>query len=224
MPKNVHSLILVAAVAGCASGGAAPAPPAAGPPDRALEAEAVSSTGLGQPLELVFAWRLAEREARFTGRGVARIEGDRARVDLFGPRGESYLSAVLVDRELHLPSGLESVPLPPPDLFWSVLGIFRPPPGVELAVARDEGRTRRLEYRRAGDRWLFRLDAGRLTEAEWTGSSEGRRTVKLEGYHARGVPVKATYRDWPAFVELEMTLGEVREVDGFPNEIWTIGR
>ena len=214
---------MAAAAAGCA--GTAPAGTAApAPADPAVEAAAISSTALRNPVELVFDWRISERETRFTGKGVARIHGNRARVDLFGPRGESYLSAVLVNMELRLPIGLESVPLPPPDLFWSVLGVFRAPAGAELVSTRDERTSRRLEYRSAGDRWQYRLDDGRLTAAEWMGAKEGRRTVQIVGYHARGVPEKATYRDWPAFVELDLTLQEVREVEGFPDDTWTIAR
>lgn len=221
---NIARIVLCTAVAaGCASGGS-PTPESTRPPDRGLEAAALASTGPGQPLQLIFDWNLTERDARFTGKGVARIDGDRARVDLFGPRGESYLSAVLVDRRLELPAGLESVPLPPPDLFWSVLGIFRPPSGGDLVATREEGATRRLDYRRGEDHWTFRLEAGRLTDAEWVGAKDGRRTVQLEGLDPRGVPEKATYRDWPAFVELNLELREVREVDGFPNDIWTISR
>lgn len=223
--RTWKTVVMAAAAAGCSgtapAGTAAPAPV---PADPAVEAAAVSSTALRKPVEIVFDWRISERETRFTGKGVARIAGNRARVDLFGPRGETYLSAVLLDRELRLPAGLEFVPLPPPDLFWSVLGVFRPPAGVELVASRADGGSRRLEYRSAGDRWQYRLDDGRLTEAEWTGAKEGRRTVQIVGYHARGVPEKATYRDWPAFVELDLTLQEVREVDGFPDDTWTIAR
>lgn len=223
MTKHWHTAMAAALVAGCA-GGSTPVVVTPGPMDPAVEAEAIEETSLDQPLELVFGWNLSERQARFTGRGVARIEGDRARVDLFGPRGEGYLSAVLLDRELILPRGLEFVPLPPPDLFWSVLGIFRPPPDVDLAGAQGDSASRKLEYRTGEDRWVFQLEDGRLVEAEWTGAEEGRRTVRLEGYHERGVPEKATYRDWRAFVELNLTLQQVREVNGFPNDIWTIAR
>jgi len=221
--RSVRSLLFLTVAAGCASAGTAP-PAMTGPPDPAVEAAALSSTGLEQPLQLVFDWTLAERESRFTGKGVARIDGDRARVDLFGPRGETYLSAVLIDRELQLPAGLEFVPLPPPDLFWSVLGIFRPPAGGDLVATREDRDARRLDYRRGDDHWTFQLEAGRLSHAEWIGAKDGRRTVELEGADARGVPEKATYRDWPAFVELNLTLREVHEVDGFPNDIWTIAR
>jgi hypothetical protein len=219
--RIARNVLFAAVAAGCASGGSAPPAPV-GPPDAGIEAAALSSTGLDRPLQLVFDWKLAEREARFTGKGVARIEGDRARLDLFGPRGESYLSAVLIGRRLQLPAGLEFVPLPPPDLFWSVLGIFRPPAGGDLVATREDGTTRRLDYRRGDDYWTFRLEGDRLTDAEWVGAEDGRRTVELEGRDARGVPEKATYRDWPAFVELNLELREVHEVDGFPNDIWSI--
>src|SRR5690606_13563466 len=109
------------ALTSCAASAPAADPP--GPPtvDPTVAQAAVAETALDRPLHVVFAWTLQEREARFSGRGVTRYEPPgRARLDLFGPRDETYLSAALVDMELRLPRGMPDVPLPPPPLLWSV--------------------------------------------------------------------------------------------------------
>lgn len=193
--------------------------------DPTLEAEAIASTAVDQPLQIIFDWSLQDRDARFSGQGVARVEPPaRARVDLFGPRGEGYVSAVLDGEQLRLPPGVQNVPLPPPGLFWSVLGVFRPPAGATLEGAERRGETIELRYTQAQEVWRFRLSGDKLEQAEWTGSGQGRRTVVLDGEDASGVPRQATYRDWPAFLELRLSPTEVRRVDGFPADIWTLTR
>jgi hypothetical protein len=206
----------------CGGSTSAPTPR---PIDPALEAEAVGATAAAEPVQIIFNWAVDDRDARFSGQGVARIEPPRrARVDLFGPRGEGYLSAVLDGAELHLPGGIENVPLPPPGLFWSVLGMFKPPPGATLVGAEKRNDAVTLEYSAGTDVWRFRLNGGKLQQAEWTGGGQGRRTVALQGADDNGLPRQATYRDWPAFLELRLTPTEVRKVDGFPSEIWTLPR
>jgi hypothetical protein len=212
------------ALAACAGRGATNS----SPPrtiDPALEAEAIDLTATDQPLQIIFDWSLQDRDARFSGQGVARVEPPgRARVDLFGPRGEGYVSAVLDGEQLRFPPGVQNVPLPPPGLFWSVLGVFRPPAGATLNGAERRGETIELQYAQADDVWRFRLNGANLAQAEWTGSGEGRRTVVLDGEDPSGVPRQATYRDWPAFLELRLSPTEVRKVDGFPSDIWTLTR
>jgi len=217
------SLALVLAWAAC-SRSSPPNPPSPSSIDPALEAAAVERTRVDEPMEILFDWNLRERDARFSGEGVARIEPDRARVDLFGPRGEGYLSAVLDGFQLKLSLGVESVPLPPPALFWSVLGVFRVPPGATLARAEQKDANTTLEYAASGDAWRFQLDNGALQHAEWTGSSAGRRTVELSRNANAELPSGALYRDWPAFLELRLTPKQVRKVNGFPAEIWTVRR
>jgi hypothetical protein len=212
------TVVLAAAVIACAGAGAAPRVV-----EPQIEAEKVAASVLERPLEIVFDWTLQEREARFAGQGVARIAPPHhARVDLFGPRGEAYLAAVLVDFELRLPQGVGDVPLPPPSLFWSVLGVFRPPPGARLAATARNGEGSELEYEREDDVWKFRFHGDRLDRAEWVGSSDGRRTVEISGDASHGLPTQAVYRDWPAFRELRLTVKRVLEVDDFPAEIWVV--
>lgn len=209
----------------CASAGG-PAPPAdgAGALDPALAAAAEMATALDAPLHIVFDWTFTERDARFSGRGVTRFAPpQRARLDLFGPRDETVLSAALVDMELRLPPAAGAIPLPPAALMWSLLGMFRPPAGADLTAARRSGNTTELVYRRGGDRWTFRLEGDALRSAEWVGDGESRRTVDLEGAGSHGLPRQAVYRDHREFRELRVTLKEAAVVAGFPADIWTVG-
>lgn len=186
---------------------------------------AVRATAPSRPLRVVFDWELREREGRFSGRGVARIEPPyRARLDLFGPRGEGVLTAALVGDELRLPPGAEEarVPIPPPALLWSVLGVFRPPPAELTAAAREDGRLR-VEYAGVDGRWRFLLDGDRLVEAEWRGDGDALRRVETNGAAAFGVPDDVVYRNYEAFRQLELDVDQVDEVDSFPAEIWTPG-
>ncbi|HEX7117646.1 MAG TPA: hypothetical protein VF212_02605 [Longimicrobiales bacterium] len=170
----------------------------------------------------MFDWTARERDARFTGRGAARVEAPyRARLDLFGPRGEGYLSAAIVEGELRLPPNVDPRAVPPAPLLWSVLGVVRPPEGAALVGASREGGTARLDYERDGGRWTFLVEGGRLRRAEWNSPDGGRYTVELEGQGAHGLPQRAVYRDWAAFTELTLELDEVERVESFPPEIWT---
>lgn len=210
--------VVIASATACAGTG----PITSGPVVQSYEAEAIAETTLDRPLHVLFSWRLEERDGRFNGQGATRFEPPRrARLDLFGPRGEAYMMAALVDMELRLPAGADAAPLPPPALLWAVLGVFRPPPGARLTGTAREGETTRLDYARDDERWTFRLERGQLRWAEWV-SRDGRRTVALEGDAEHGLPGQAVYRDWPAFRELRLTVEEVNESDGFDDAIWTV--
>jgi len=207
-------------VAACASGGP---PPPARSADPTVAELAIARTTIERPVEIEFSWILQEREARFTGDGLGRIAPPHhARIDLFGPRGETYIAAALVDLDLRLPDGIADVPLPPPALFWTVLGVLKPPPDARLVASSDQGEGPELEYARAGEVWRFRFREGRLRSAEWTGQADGRRTVEIQGDATHGLPTQATYRDWPAFRELRLTVKRVLEVDAFPVGIWSL--
>ncbi|MGH7577077.1 MAG: hypothetical protein ACREM1_18370 [Longimicrobiales bacterium] len=218
MIGHCAALASVVAVA-CAGTGAI----ASGPVVQPYETEAVAGTSLDQPLHVLFSWRIEEPDGRFSGHGATRVEPPHhARLDLFGPRGEAYLMAALVDMELRLPAGADGRTLPPPALLWAALGMFRPPDGARLTGTAREGETTRLDYVRDDERWMFRLEGGRLRWAEWT-RSDGRRTIELEGDAEHGLPRQAVYRDWPAFRELRLTVDEVNATQGFDDEIWTVG-
>ncbi len=186
-----------------------------------LEVEVVRATAPEAPLHILFDWTAREPDARFTGRGVARVEPPyRARLDLFGPRGEGYLSAAVVDGDLRMPRNVAPNAVPPAPLLWSVLGVVLPPDRATLVGASRDGDETRLDFEREGERWMFLLKAGRLRRTEW--NARGRRyTVELEGTGPHGLPRKAVYRDWAAFTELTLELDEVERVEPFAPEIWT---
>jgi hypothetical protein len=218
MLKKICLLLLLT---GCAP--AAVQTPA-GPAQPELAQELMDSTALRRPLHLVFSWNFTESSARFSGQGATRIEPPyRARLDLFGPRGETYLAAAAEGDELRLPpnmpSGLRAI-VPPVPLLWSALGVLRAPAGATLASTQQRADTLLLGYVRGEERWSFRAVAGRLQYVEWTGPESGRKTVELRGTAAHRLPAVAVYRDWPAFRELTLTLDRVNEVASFPADTW----
>lgn len=210
---------------GCA-GNPHPATPegTAGPPDTALVSAARDSTAPRAPVRIRFDWKLTDRDARFSGRGAARVEPPyHARLDLFGPRGETYLVAGLVGMDLRLPAGSDAdAPVPPPAFLWSALGVFQPPPAPLVAARTGDDGTLELDFSRGDDHWHFSFDHFHLRRAEWTGA-DGRQTVVLDPGGPLGLPGKAVYRDWTAFRELTLTLDQADEVDAFPAAIWTPG-
>jgi hypothetical protein len=191
------------------------------PVDTTLVAMAAARTRPQVPLHVTFDWSLQDRDARFSGKGVVRIQPPwRARLDLFGPRGEGYLSAVLEDEELRLPGGAAGNLLPPPAFLWATLGAFREPPGTTLEVARTGADGVELAFSAGREQWQFRLSEDRLRRVEWQGPDGGRRTVELAGEAAHGLPDRGVYRDWLAFRELTLSVATVEQVDGFPPDIW----
>ena len=111
------------------------------PVNPALESAATAATEPKQRLRIVFDWTLQERDAKFSGSGAIRAESPyHVRLDLFGPRGEGYLSAALVDWDLRLPPGAPQDLLPPPAMLWSVFGVFRPPQGAQLVSTKTGDR------------------------------------------------------------------------------------
>lgn len=189
--------------------------------DPGAEAAAVSSTALRSPIRAVFNWSLQDRDARFSGEGAARIEAPyKARLDLFGPRGEQYLRAALVDFDMRLPPGTPSNLLPPPTLLWSTIGVFRAPQNAQLVGAQTENGTTTLRYKAGDENWTFTLREGRLSSAEWQGPQQGRQTVEIKEYHARGIPARVVYRDWREFRELTLELNQVHDAQTFPADTW----
>ena len=80
---GIFALTAAIAAASCTARSAVPERPIV----RELETEAVRATAPSAPLHILFDWTAREPDARFTGRGVARVEPPyRARLDLFGPR------------------------------------------------------------------------------------------------------------------------------------------
>lgn len=202
---------------------AARSEPQSGPVNPDAERSAIQANAPASPLRIIFDWEAREREGRFTGQGAARVEApERARLDLFGPRGESYLSAAIVAGEIRLPPSTAAAIVPPPALLWGALGIFQPPAGGELTRSVREKAGLRLEYRAGADLWTFEFQNDRLQRVELKDRDGARKTIELKGEGGASLPREAIYRDWAAFTELKLKLGEVEEVDSFPPETWQL--
>jgi hypothetical protein len=221
----MRKLMPLLLLAGCGATTVSSTPQA--PPQPQLAQQLVDSTALRRPLHLVFAWSFTEENARFSGRGSTRVEpAYKARLDLFGPRGETYLSAAAVGDELRLPPNLPAALaaiMPPTPLMWSALGVLRAPDGAHLEMTHQSGDTLTVGYGRGEEHWRFRSIRGRLQYAEWNGPNAGRRTVELRGDGGHRLPAVAVFRDWQAFRELTMTLEQANEAAPFPPDTWYPG-
>lgn len=206
-------------LAGCAARGTVEVRPVA--PE--LADEAVVSSAPAETVRAAFRWSMVDADARFSGDGVVHIAPSyRARLDLFGPRGEGYLTATLMDETIRLPPGArQDVHLPPPTLLWSAIGVVRPPADARLTVSYRDGDRVRLEYVREQERWRFDLDAGRLVRAELE-SGAGLQTVELREGSIHQIPRRAVYRDHAAFRELVLSLEEAEVLPALPSDIWTL--
>ncbi|HKJ93878.1 MAG TPA: hypothetical protein VJ957_11985 [Longimicrobiales bacterium] len=213
-------LVLAALAAGCAAG-----LKESGVADPAVARAALRNTAPAQPLRIVFDWRVREREGRFRGQGVARLQPPaHARIDLFGPRGEGLLSAALVDGTVRMPPTRQAVDVPPPAMMWAVLGVVAPPEDARLVSTTQQGARVRLDYQ-AGDGHLrYELDQGRLRGVRWDAPGNRRLTVELKGDAGHGTPARAVYRDWSGDVELVLDLKQVQDVDPYPPETWVPAR
>lgn len=228
-PAGAHALAAgLVLLAGCAA--RAPLPTGETVEDPvALEAEIRRATTPTAPRQATFAWSLDESGSRARGRGVVRVAApERLRLDLFGPRGESYLAAALVDGEYRLPRAVarESVALPSPALFWATLGILRPPAGAVPEATRDSGLVV-LEYPLgAGERLRYRVAgvdaAPRLEQVERIGPSGVLETIWLE-YSPEGTVRRTRYRDWTAYRELVFETETITDVPPFDESIWNPG-
>jgi len=158
---------------------------------------------------------------------VARVEPPyRARLDLFLGNGETVVRAALVNGELRLPPGAPTNILPPADLMWGVLGVFRPQLGITLLGAdRLEGDDLRLRYEYDDGRQLhYQVTDGRIGKMEILDGSHVVERVELEMNGEDRYPVEATYRNLAAFRELKMARESVERVEPFPPDIWYVIR
>lgn len=206
--------LVVVSIGACASRGI----PATLDPE--LAAAAIARTAPDRPLQAVFDWTMLDGDARFTGSGAARIEPPyRVRLDLFGPRGDGYLSAAAVGMEVRLPPGAPSVPLPPAALMWAALGIVSPPQEARLVGTSATGDRTELYYDVDDSRLRYTLVDGRLTGAVWRGGGR-QMAVELSGATQSGLPGTALYRDAAGGTELRLNLERVEDVQSFPPETW----
>ena len=204
-----------------------PEPPPPGPPalDYHRRAALVEArTQLTTPVRLIFDWNVREPGLRSGGRGVARLQPPyRARLDLFTGRGETVLRAALVGDELRLPEGASGELVPPPALFWSSLGVYRP--GGDYRLARgweaDDG-TFRLSYDSSSrPDLLYELDDnGDVAALALLRNGETVDRLSLSLPLRDGFPAAATYRNLIDFRELTFTLDTVEAVEPYPADIW----
>jgi hypothetical protein len=212
--------------AGCTAGGLAEpvGEPAADP--AAMAAELQPLTIPSSPLQINFSWSLDEGGSRVSGRGVVRAEApDRARLDLFGPRGETYLMAALVDGQYRLPPAASAnVALPSASLLWSAFGVLEPPTGAELTSATTAAESSELRYRTPqGEVFAYTFDSGAgqpsLSRLERAGGRGIIETVTLERDETGGIS-RTRYRNWAEYRDLTIDIETVRETNPFPTEIW----
>jgi hypothetical protein len=206
----------------CAQAAAPVGTPVANPEAAAAELRRASLPD--GPRQITFAWTLDEAGSRVRGRGVGRmVAPERVRLDLFGPRGETYLAAALVEDEFRLPQGATgAVPLPSPSLLWASVGVVQPPSQARLLSATsteselilrysgDEGET--IEYRAA-------LQPLRLTSVSRSVQRGANETLQLT-WDMAGTLQSTRYRDLSAFRELVLTIEETSAVASFPATIW----
>jgi hypothetical protein len=216
--RIVATLGAAAALSACAAGGVRED----GPADQDAEARWVQQTAPQQRLHVIFSWEMRDRDTRFNGQGVLRLDnGYRARVDLFGPRGETYAAAIVEGEEMRVvPAGADAL-LPPPALLWSALGVFRPPVDAPLTATAQVDGGMTMQYQRDGTIWRFGFEGDRLRSTEWT-VRDGRRTVQLTGSAAHGLPQQAAFRDWTEFRELTLRVTDVEARTAFEYDVWIL--
>ncbi|HYH79073.1 MAG TPA: hypothetical protein VEX86_04730 [Longimicrobium sp.] len=225
---------LVAVLTACAAArGTAAAPPA---PETALPAAGSASaaspdsiaaalrraTTPASPTQARFAWSLDEAGSRFSGSGVARYAApERFRLDLFGPRGETYLAAALVGETARIPPQVaERFKLPSPALLWAAVGVVRPPSAARLTSATDEGGRVTLRYDLGADGTLeYRAQGTHLASVRRLRGGGVQETVDLER-GADGALKAARYRDVPAFRNLNLTL-QSSDAASFSEDVWS---
>lgn len=193
-----------------------------GTPDPLAEQRLLAATTPDRPAQVTFDWSMTDRDARFSGRGVLRVDsGYRARVDLFGPRGETLAAAVVVDGVMRVVPEAAAGMLPPPAMLWASLGVFRRPDDAPLTGTTVSDDEMRLVYTRDRTAWHFQFAGERLRATEWTDGA-GRRTVELSGESGAALPAEASFRDWTEFRELTLRVTEVEERAAFEPDVWIL--
>ena len=230
MRVRAQSLLLAGAVLAAGCGAARFSAPVGEPvPDPAAFAASLrEETRPEGPEQITFSWSLNEQGSNVGGRGVVRTEeAERIRLDLFGPRGETYLIAALVGERYRLPpEAANAEDLPSPALLWASMGILKPPPDAQLVSATADATSAELRYE---------LPGGELYVYGFAGSqSEGFSLVRLQRGSSRGVIETVTvehdaagrlagarYRNLSAFRELALSVESIRSVQSFPSDIWS---
>jgi hypothetical protein len=211
--------------------GACASTPPAGPPlpsaeGAALAAALEEATRIPEPTRIRFEWAISEQGRRGSGEGLTRVEPPyRARLDLFLGDGTTVGRATLLDGDLRDARGLPDGVVPPPDLLWAALGVFRPGrESVFGGARRREDGVVELRYQVAnGQELRYTVDGERILEAELL---EGGRTVHevtLTPGDTGVYPREATYKNLAAYRELKLTTRSIENVSSFPTDIWFPG-
>jgi hypothetical protein len=224
---NVSALVVLLGLSGCAVGRLQePAgQPVADP--QAFELELRRTTLPAGPQQVTFGWALNEQGSRVQGRGVVRLEApERIRLDLFGPRGETYLTAALVGDEYRLPAhAANAVALPSPSLLWAALGVLEPPRGAQLSSATLRDGMAHLRYQGAvNEVFAFTFEEApggdyRLTRIERAGARGVIETVNVDRA-PDGTITRTRYRDWAEYRDLTLDVETMRDAAPFPGNIW----
>lgn len=208
-------------VAACGTRGPAVIGPL--PDAQAVATTLAGSTQIPEPVRIDFSWALNEAGSRVNGIGVARIEPPyRARLDLFLDNGETVIAAALVDDELRLPPGAPDDVLPPVELMWATLGVFRPMVRASLLGGEqlEEG-AERLRYQYADDMALrYEVRASEVRALEYLEGESVVQWVRLTSDGDSRYPASATYRNLVDFRELVIIRDSVAVVDPFDASIW----
>ncbi|HLL82292.1 MAG TPA: hypothetical protein VK420_06560 [Longimicrobium sp.] len=230
---KIDTIILALALAACGPatasappGGSSPVPEAGAPRQDpvVIAAQLQRATLPASPRQANFTWALDESGARFNGRGVARFRApDRFRIDLFGPRGETYFAAALVDETPRIPAAIDQqrFRFPSPALLWATVGVVRPPSTARLVDATS-----------SGDATVVRYDLGAEGTLEYrarNGVLQGVRRVRGGGVqesidltHGTGNTItSARYREWNALRTLNLTLESTNDAASFSEDIWS---
>ncbi len=220
LPAALALLALAACAPRAARGGGAPVP------DPAAFARSLRQATLpGGPRQATFAWSLSESGSSLHGRGAIRyVAPERIRLDLFGPRNESYLAAALVGEEVRMPAPAAEVPLPSPALLWGALGVVRPPAAATLERALGTDSSAELRYRSGpGETLRFLVRGGpgavHLQRVERAGPSGLLESVDLD-WSGAGALARVRYRNWAAYRELTLEMETQKDVPAFPESIW----
>jgi hypothetical protein len=223
MAVRYAAAALALSLAACAPAATSTAPPPgeAAPDPAPVAAQAIRSTTPASARQAQFAWELDEAGARFRGRGTARyVAPGRFRLDLFGPRGETYLAAAMVDGQMRVPPLLlERFRLPSPALLWGAVGVVNPPADARLMDASVDGETTTLRYALGEDVLEYRLRGGRLQTVRRNARGGVAESIDLE-HSGAGTLQSARYRDWAAFRSLNLTVESQTDVTGFPEATW----